>query len=83
MNIVSKYIECIRKEEKPEKCENHEFPPFLLHRKKCEKIWDKCKDQVPYESSEDHISREIYAQKSEKSCIETKCCVGVKMHLRD
>jgi hypothetical protein len=77
---VSKYIECIREEKKPENKKHPMKKSSLFHCHHREKIWDHRKDEIPDESSEDHISREVDTQDGEKSSVETEDSVGVEMH---
>ena len=76
MDKVREDIECIREEEKPENTEYTILPSFLLDGEKCEKVWDDRKDEIPYESSERAITRDEDTHDCEKSCIETKGCIG-------
>ncbi len=55
-------------------------PSFLLHSEHREKIRNKCEDQVPYESPENSIPREVRAQEGKESSIETESSVGVEVH---
>lgn len=80
MDKVRKNIEWIREEKEPkEKKENMEHP-FFFHCEHREKVWDNGEYEVPHESSEDRISREIGPEECEKPSIETESSIGVKVH---
>lgn len=56
---------------------------LLFHCHHGKKIRDQREDQVPYETTEDEISREVGSQECEESSINTESSISVKVHSYD
>jgi hypothetical protein len=76
MDKIRKYIECIRKKEKPE-CREKPVPlPSESHRESSENIRDHGKDEIPDESEIDRRLRQIdmdYREDPSEETEERKC----------
>ena len=83
MDIVCKYVERIREEEEPEEEIYSIFPSLLPYSKKCEKIRNHCKDEIPDKCTQCCIIRDENTDNREESCIETKCGISSEVHILD
>lgn len=80
MYEIGEDIETIWQEKYPEKEHEPLHTSFPCGISECENIRDKCKDEIPYETSEIYRIRKKYSYDREGSRKETEDEIGWKMH---